>query len=183
MAKLRRRVRQQHPAVLRRIKEAVIEGASAPMIERELQELQMHGKLPADAPIPSTRTIVNIARDLRRDESEPWTLEDSPPSEAALVLRVLSAAARKTRGRVSFLTKREAHVAAIYLAVRPGIEGGPPIASAWRAYVSAREYLSLIDRGDDLSEEHLDLIDRSRIDEGLVYEAGALHPTLKEERS
>ena len=94
------------------------------MVYRALNEKYAAGELPADASLPSLRTIVSIAQDMQRDESAPWTLEDSGPGEAALVLRVLSAVDRKTRGRVRHLTKREAHLAAVFLAIRPGVEGG-----------------------------------------------------------
>ena len=103
------------------------------------------------------------------------------PIDAPLVLRVLSAVARESRGRVRQLTRREAHLAAAYLAARPGVTGAPAARQAWNAYVSARGYLAMVNRGDELADAHLNLADLAEIESGLEYRPGMVDPTVKEE--
>ena len=89
MARLRttrcRRVRQVSPAVLQAIHEGLLTGASAPQVMRSLRDRR---DLPEDQ-IPSERTISNIARDMRSDDSGAWQLTDAEPGSVNLVLRVL----------------------------------------------------------------------------------------------
>jgi hypothetical protein len=67
----------------------------------------------------------------------------------------------------------------VYLAARPGIDGWPEQDQAWRAYVDARAYLKLLNRGEDLAREHLRLHDRAEIEAGLEYRPGMVDPMLK----
>ncbi|MDP9250263.1 MAG: hypothetical protein M3O78_02690 [Chloroflexota bacterium] len=128
------------------------------------------------------RTIQNIAVDRRRDDSGAWTFEDSAPTEAALILRVLSAVATKSEGRVKHLTKREARLAAVYLTVRPGVDGTSDLDRLWTAYVRARSYLAQLNRGEDPADEHLHTADLAAIEEDLEY-PGMIDPMLKEDDS
>jgi hypothetical protein len=154
-------------------------GASSKEVEQAIARRQAQGEL-HQLPIPSESTIKSIAREMTRDDSAMWTLEDATPTDAPLVLRVLSAVAHESRGRVRHLTKREAHLSAVYLAARPGIAGGSYRAGhAWRAYVRARAYLAKVNRGEDLSAEHLELADLAEIELDLEYRPGMADPMLK----
>jgi hypothetical protein len=191
--KLRRKSRAQDPATIRAIRAGLATGASARKVWDSLTRHQARKELPAYLEgvvtpqeffslfIPSDRTIQNIAHDDPRDDSDAWTLEDAGPTEAGLVLRVLAAVADKSGGRVRHLTKREAHLAAVYLDARPGIKGAPAHQPAWDAYVRARGYLALLNRGEDLADEHLSTADRAAIEQGLEYRPGMIDPTPKEE--
>jgi hypothetical protein len=178
-----RKKRNQDPEVLQAIYEGLDTDASPPAVHRSLQQKQARGELRADLYIPSVRTIQNIAADRRRDDSGAWTFEDSAPAEAALILRVLSAVATKSSGRVKHLTKREARLAAVYQTVRPGIDGIADVDRLWAAYVRARSYLALLNRGEDPVDEHLRTADLAAVDEGLEYRPGMIDPTLKEHKN
>jgi len=185
----RRRARTFAPEMLDAVREALAAGASAREVEDAIGRRQDRGELlsterDADGqrlplPTPSQSTIKNIAREMTRDDSATWTLEDSSPDEARLVLRVLSAVDRKSSGRVRHLTKREAHLAAVYLTVRPGTDGWPEQEQAWAAYVGARAYLTQLNRGEDLAREHLRLHDFAEVEAGLEYRPGMIDPMLK----
>ena len=162
------------------MRELLATGASAREVEAAIARRQAEGELPGLTP-PSQSTIKNIAREMTRDDSAVWTLEESAPEEARLVLQVIRAVAIKSRGRVKHLTKREAHLAAVYLAARPGVEGLPSHERAWRAYVGARAYLAQVNRGEDLAPIHLDLADIAELEAGLEYRPGMVDPTLKED--
>jgi hypothetical protein len=178
----RRRARTFAPEMLEAVREALATGASSTEVVQAIARRQADGELHhGDQPLaaPSESTVKSIAREMTRDDSAAWTLEDASPEEARLVLRVLSAVANKSRGRVKHLTKREAHLAAVYLAVRPGVDGFPPHGRAWAAYVSARVYLARLNRGEDLADEHLHLQGIAEIEDGLEYRPGMVDPMLK----
>jgi hypothetical protein len=174
----RRRARTFAPEMLDAVREALSSEASAREVVQAIARRQARGEL-AGLDAPSESTVKSIAREMARDESAAWTLEDSTPAEAPLVLRVLSAVAHESHGRVRHLTKREAHLSAIYLAARPGIGGAPPRRQAWRAYVQARAYLAMLNRGDDLAAEHLQLADLAEVEQDLEYRPGMVDPMLK----
>lgn len=155
----RRRSRTFAPEMLSAVREALATGASPREVEQSIARRQANDELDGMA-VPSVRTIVNIARELPRDE-DTWSLEDSADSiQAGLILRVLSAVQRKSHGRVRHLSKREARIAAVIL----GLHERPNEELAWRAYVRAHEYLAALNRGDDPEAIHLSLFDSTQLD-------------------
>jgi len=86
--------------------------------------------------------------DTAKDQSAAWTLEDATPQDAEAILAILREVERRSAGRIRHLTRREAHLAAVYHAA--GLD-------PWAAYVAAREYLTLANGGGDLAEETLAL--------------------------
>jgi hypothetical protein len=114
-----------------------------------LSELQRDGKLPAGA-IPSERTVSNIAREMRVDDSEGWRLGDGEPETVELVLRVLGEVIRRSAGSVTSLTKAEAHL--IPLNHRATAHRFRKLSEAgrdWQAYVWSRFYIAWVRSDDD----------------------------------
>jgi hypothetical protein len=145
----RRRVRQVHPTVLQAIHEALLTGASAPQVVRSLSELQMDGRLPAGA-IPSERTVSNIAREMRGDDSAGWRLDDGEPETVALLLRVLGEVTRRSGGSVTSLTKAEAHlIPLIHRATAHRFRELPEASRDWQSYVWSRFYIAWVRSDDD----------------------------------
>lgn len=178
----RRRARTFAPEMLDAVREALASGASAREVVQAIARMQAKGQLhDGGAPLatPSESTVKNIAREMVRDESAAWTLADSDPASAVLVLRVLGAVVAKSRGRIRHLTRREAQLAAVFLATRPGIDGTPRDQQAWKAYVRARSYIALLNRGDDPSEAHLELATFAEIERDLEYRPGMVDAMLK----
>ena len=140
----RRRVRQVHPEVLTAIRQALLTGASAPQVVRALSEMQRAGKVPAGS-IPSERTVSNIAREMRQDESEAWSLVDGTPESVTVVLEVLAEVVGRTEGRVTSLTKEQAAlVPLMYAAMAQRFRDWGDARRRWQAYVWTRFYLSWV---------------------------------------
>jgi len=127
--------------------------------------------------------MVEMGRDMTQDDSAAWTLEDATPQDALAVLSILREVERRSAGRIRHLTRREARLAAIYLAA-----GDDP----WAAYVAAREYLTLASAGGEMTEETLALarstgdpmslehpVPESGDDLDVDYPAGMIDPFVK----
>jgi hypothetical protein len=188
--KRRRRVRVIHPDLLRVIREDLATGASAPAVSKALQERMERDDL--DYRMPSERTIRNIAREMARDDSGEWRLDDADPATVHLVLRILRVVVTHTGGRVSGFTKREAQLLpVIYQAAN--FEGKPRY-SAWQTYLWVRFYLSWAVREQDAGDVVLALAalaesgpwpitHKARIDRVFNAVAGWLPPELSEVKS
>ena len=138
----RRRVRQTSPEVLKAIHDAAIAGASAPEIVRALTRRQKAGEF-GDTPIPSERTVSNVAREVAPDDSGPWGISDADPATISLVLEVLAEVVRRTEGDVAALTRRQARlIPVVYRAMEPRWTKLPDGARAWQSYVWTRFCLS-----------------------------------------
>lgn len=136
----RRRVRNVHPQVLRAIHDDLLTGASARQVRTSLHERYERGELPPDAEIPSERTIGNIARDIRRDDSPAWRIEDADPAEVWPVLDTLLEVMVRSERRVTALTQIEARLVTNVRAADPRLD-------PWQAYSWVRWYLGRIHRG------------------------------------
>ena len=110
----RRKARHWHPDVMSAIQEAVVTGASAAGVLDRLERLQLEGRLQSrngePLPLPSVRTIQDIARPWKRDDSGRWQLPDSTAADVRVVLDVLGAAIERSEGRIQSLTKNEARL-------------------------------------------------------------------------
>ena len=151
--------------MLAAIRELLATGASAREVTQAIARRQAEGQLGGLA-APSESTVKSIAREMVRDDSDPWTLEDATPPNVRPVLTILSAVSRASHGRIRHLTRREAQLAAVFLAMRPERVNAP-----WHAYVQAREYLAAANRGEDLSRIELDLFDMAELDEAIAGSA------------
>lgn len=141
----RRRVRQVPTDVLRAIREELLTGASAPEVVRALSRRQANGEFELGS-IPSDRTVSNIAREMRLDDSSVWQISDGSPDTVGFVLRVLVEVVRRTKGRVASLTQAEAALLPVMNKVmEPRWTKLPSSdARAWQAYVWTRFYLSWV---------------------------------------
>jgi len=117
------RPRKQLPiGIERRIRELAVEGFSPSQIWREIGEDRV-----------DLKTVQRRCKEYSvPDTSEPWTLADSTPGDAALVLPVLAAVAERTNCR-AWISKERAGWIARVRTVAPTL---PPFA----AYVIAGEY-------------------------------------------
>lgn len=110
----RRKSRYWHPAVLTAMRDGLDTGASASRVLDQLSIRQAGGELLDEGgkplPLPSTRTVQDIARDWKRDDSGEWQLTDSLASDVPVVLRVLASVIERSEGRIQALTKREAQL-------------------------------------------------------------------------
>ena len=135
----RRKARHWHPEVMSAIREAVLTGASAAGVLDSLEQLQMDGGLQdrtgEPLPLPSVRTIQDIARPWKRDDSGRWQLTDSSPADVRGVLDVLAAVIERSRGRVQSLTKTEAQLIPLMLQAT-GTQLRP-----WDAFLLVRFYM------------------------------------------
>lgn len=139
---IRRRVRSVRPDVLQAIREMLLTGSSAPQVYAALSD-----RFPADS-LPSDRTISNIAREMRTDDSGEWSVDDTDPATVGAVLRVLLDVVRRSRGGVTRLTRAEARLVPIMLAALAE-SAHPPKAIEWHAYLWARFYLTWVRRPED----------------------------------
>jgi len=160
------------PEILRFVSEGLLAGSSATKVRQWVAERF------GEEATPSLGAIQDIARDLERDDSPAWTLEDATPQDVLAVLATLREVEKRSGGRIRHLTRREARLAAIYQAA-----GNDP----WAAYVAARGYLALANRGEDLTQETLGLA-RSTGEEvspapaddlDVDYPAGMIDPFVK----
>ncbi|MBA3688117.1 MAG: hypothetical protein H0W81_04745 [Chloroflexi bacterium] len=133
----RRRVRKVHPDVLRAIHQDLLTGASAPDVVEALSQRQLRGELP-DHAIPSARTVSNIAREMRTDDSGEWTMNDAEPATVNLVLRILQAVVQSTEGRIASLTKRQARLLPV---IHAAVEGRFTL---YQTYLWARFYIAWV---------------------------------------
>jgi hypothetical protein len=169
--------------MLNAVRELLASGSSAPEVEKALYRRQAEGDMEG-MPVPSPSTIKSIGREMARDDSPTWTLEDASPESVGLTLRVLFAVRQRSHGRIRELTRREAHLATVYLAARPGIEGGSWAnrdTKAWEAFVAARSYLAQLNRGDDVAADHAALAQEAEIERGLEYLPDMPDPVVKGE--
>ena len=160
------------PEILRSVSEGLLAGSSATDVRERVAERF------GEEATPSLGAIQDIARDLERDDSPAWTLEDATPQEVLAVLATLREVEKRSGGRIRHLTRREARLAAIYQAA-----GHDP----WAAYVAARGYLALASQAEDLTQETLALA-RSTDEEvspepaddlDVDYPAGMIDPFVK----
>jgi hypothetical protein len=136
--------------VLRAIHADLATGASAGKVLQALSQRQARGELPAHA-IPSARTISNIASEMRRDDSGPWTLDDADSATVRLLLRALRVIVPHTGGRIQGFTRREARLfPVIYRATKPRY-------SAWQVFLWTRWYLSWVQTEQDAQDVMLAL--------------------------
>jgi head-tail adaptor len=189
----RRRVRNVRPDVLRAIHDDLLTGASAKQVHAALKERYERGELSAGAEIPSERTIVNIARDIQRDDSPAWRIENAQPAEVWPVLDTFLEVYQRSAGRVTSLTETEARLVANVRAANPKL--GP-----WQAFSWARWYLGRLNRGmpiwvdlHDLAidgrearetpEEFRQREGRARLAADMEYRPGMVDPVVKEDQT
>ncbi len=153
-------------------------GAAAPEVRLFVSEGLLAGASFGEDATPSLHAIQEIAQEMTHDDSPAWTLEDATSQDVSAVLATLREVEKRSGGRIRWLTRRQAHLAAIYQAA-----GHDP----WAAYVAAREYLALATRGEDLTEEALalarstgeDLPPEQVDDLDVDYPAGMIDPFVK----
>ena len=135
----RRKARHWHPEVMSALQDAVVTGASAAGVLDSLQQMQLDGGLrdrnSEPLPLPSVRTIQDIARPWKRDDSGRWQLTDSSPADVRGVLDVLAAVIERSHGRIQSLTKTEAQL--VPLLMQATGMGMPP----WDVYLLVRFYM------------------------------------------
>ena len=107
-----------------------------------LSERQRDGELAGE--IPSVRTISNIRREMPHD-GDKWRLQDADPATVDVVLRTLHEVCIRSEGRVTSLTRAEAHLIPIIdKALAPRWAKLPGAGRAWQAYVWTRFYLTWV---------------------------------------
>lgn len=142
-----RRTRRWRVDVMRAVRAGLAENVSPARVRFDCT----HRLRFPDADVPSIRTISNMKREEETDDSGDWTLEDASPADVGPVLASLRELATRSKAAghpVQRLTQRQGKLCAIYQAL-----GHDP----WSAYVAARGYLALLNRGGDVSQEHVDL--------------------------
>ena len=157
------------PEILRSVSEGLLAGSSATDVRERVAERF------GEEATPSLGAIQDIARDLERDDSPAWTLEDATPQEVLAVLATLREVEKRSGGRIRHLTRRDQAA------------GHDP----WAAYVAARGYLALANQREDLTQETLALA-RSTDEEvspeladdlDVDYPAGMIDPFVKKATS
>jgi len=133
-----RRRRSLDPAVLTAIHESAVLGTSAAQIHAQL--VDEFGEW-----VPSVRTVQDIVKEVKvHDSSDRWSLVNSDPGTVGIVLPVLAAVIRRSKGR-RFLTTAEARWV---VRVRKAAPDLPAIA----IYQLARLYMQRQESGHSVAD-------------------------------
>jgi hypothetical protein len=175
----RRRTRKIRPDVMRAIHEGLLEHSSPAQVRSDLLGRR---RLP-EAVVPSVRTISDIAREMRGDDSGVWRLEDTDALSAKLMMRMLNAIVRGTEGRITSFTRREAQLLPVVF------RAGRPRYSYWQSYIWTRFYLSWVRNEQDAQdvllalaappENSLDITSGTGNDKHVIHKRGSWPLTLQ----